>query len=144
VGWLSVRGAEDFSHMLEYDLTYADDARRFEVATIPYQDMVGMDSSLELLYEIGLESVAARIHSLAGRLVEGISTIPTLSLLTPRDANRRAGIVSFKVKDAEAISARLNDNDVSHSIRGGGVIRLAPHIYNTEQQIDRVLALLNG
>jgi cysteine desulfurase / selenocysteine lyase len=130
--------------MLEYDLTYADDARRFEVATIPYQDMVGMDSSLELLHEIGLGAVAARIHSLAGRLVEGIAAISTLSLVTPREPSRRAGIVSFKVKDAGVVSARLNENDVSHSIRGGGVIRLAPHIYNTDQQIDKVLALLNG
>lgn len=144
VGWLSVRGAEEFSHMLEYDLTYADDARRFEVATIPYQDMIGMNSSLELLYETGLEVVASRIHSLAGRLVEGIAAIPALSLVTPRDPKRRAGIVSFHAEDAESISARLNDGDVSHSIRGGGVIRLAPHIYNTEQGIDRVLALLDG
>jgi len=144
VGWLSVRGAEDFSHMLEYDLTYEDDARRFEVATIPYQDMVGMDSSLELLHEIGLDAVASRIHALAGRLVEGMSAIPSLSLVTPRDASRRAGIVSFRAKDAEAISRRLNEHNVSHSIRGGGVIRFAPHIYNTEQQIDRVLALLDG
>ena len=144
VGWLSVRGAEDFSHMLEYDLTYEDDARRFEVATIPYQDMVGMDSSLELLHEIGLDAVASRIHALAGRLVEGMSAIPSLSLVTPRDASRRAGIVSFRAKDAETISRRLNEHNVSHSIRGGGVIRFAPHIYNTEQQIDRVLALLDG
>ncbi len=144
IGWLSVRGAEDFSHMLEYDLSYADDARRFEVATIPYQDMAGMNSSLGLLHEIGLEAVSAKIHSLAGRLVDGIATMRALSLVTPRDPNRRAGIVSFNTKQADKISARLNDNAVSHSIRGGGVIRLAPHIYNTEKQIDRVLALLDG
>lgn len=144
VGWLAVRGAEDFSHMLEYDLTYADDARRFEVATIAYQDMAGMNSSLELLGEIGHAAVADRIHSLAGRLVEGIAAIRSLSLVTPREANRRAGIVSFMSDNAKAISQRLSDNDVSHSIRGGGVIRVAPHVYNTEQQIDRVLALLNG
>ncbi|HEY5087026.1 MAG TPA: aminotransferase class V-fold PLP-dependent enzyme, partial [Gemmatimonadaceae bacterium] len=144
VGWLAVRGAEDFSHMLEYDLTYAEDARRFEVATIPYQDMVGMNSSLELLSEIGLDKVAHHIHALVGRLVSGIASIPTLALVTPSGANRRAGIVSFNVKDVATVSARLNDSDVSHSVRGGGVIRLAPHIYNTEHEIDRVLALLDG
>jgi cysteine desulfurase/selenocysteine lyase len=144
VGWLSVRGAEDFSHMLEYSLSYADDARRFEVATIPYQDMVGMNESLEMLLEIGLESVQQRIHSLVGRLVSGIVSIPTLSLLTPANAGRRAGIVSFNVKDVKAVSERLNEGGVSHSVRGGGVIRLAPHIYNTEQEIDRVLALMDG
>lgn len=142
VGWLSVRGAEDFSHMLEYDLTYAEDARKFEVATIAYQDVVGMNSSLEMLHQIGLDVVQQTIHSLASRLVSGIALIPTLSLVTSSDANRRAGIVSFNVKDVGAVSARLNEAHVSHSVRGNGVIRLAPHIYNTDQEMDRVLALM--
>jgi cysteine desulfurase/selenocysteine lyase len=144
VGWLSVRGAEDFSHMLEYDLSYADDARKFEVATIPYQDMVGMVSSIELLNEAGLDFVSQKIHSLVGRLVDGIDTISTLSLVTPSDPNRRAGIVSFNVQDVGAVSGRLTAAKVTHSVRGGGVIRLAPHVYNTEQEIDRVLALMDG
>jgi selenocysteine lyase/cysteine desulfurase len=144
VGWLGVRGAEDFSHMLEYDLTYAEDARRFEVATIPYQDMAGLCSSLGLLYEIGLDVVQNRIHALAGRLVSGIAAIPALSLVTPSSDSRRAGIVSFNVKDVDATSARLNHARVSHSVRGGGVIRFSPHVYNTEQEVDRVLALLDG
>jgi selenocysteine lyase/cysteine desulfurase len=144
VGWLGVRGAEDFSHMLEYDLTYAEDARRFEVATIPYQDMAGLCSSLGLLYEIGLDVVQNRIHALAGRLVSGIAAIPALSLVTPSSDSRRAGIVSFNVKDVDAASARLDHARVSHSVRGGGVIRFSPHVYNTEQEVDRVLALLDG
>ena len=143
IGWLSTRGTEDFSRMLEYDLTYMDDARRFEVATIPYQDMAGMNSSLELLQEIGLDAVEQRIHSLVERLIVGISTIPTLSLVTPWSARRRAGIVSFTVKDVKAVSARLNAAAVTHSVRGGGVIRLAPHVYNTEEEIDLVLALMD-
>jgi selenocysteine lyase/cysteine desulfurase len=52
--------------------------------------------------------------------------------------------VSFNVKDVGAVSTRLNAAKVSHSVRGGGVIRLAPHIYNTEQEMDRVLALMDG
>ncbi len=144
VGWLAVKGAEDFSHMLEYNLDYAADARKFEVATIPYQDMAGMVSSLEMLHEIGVASVEKKIHSLLGRLVSGIARIRTLSLVTPADPSRRAGIVSFNVADVATVSARLNDAKVTHSVRGGGVIRLAPHIYNTETEIDRVLSLLDG
>ncbi|MEO7218706.1 MAG: aminotransferase class V-fold PLP-dependent enzyme [Gemmatimonadaceae bacterium] len=144
IGWLAMHGSEDFSNMLDYKLNYAEDARRFEVATIPYQDMAGMNASLELFGEIGLDVVSSKIHSLAGRLVAGIAAIKTLSLVTPVDPNRRAGIVSFNVENVEAVSKRLNDGGVSHSVRGGGVIRVAPHIYNTEQQIDRVLALLDG
>ena len=144
VGWLAMHGSEDFSNMLDYKLNYADDARRFEVATIPYQDMAGMNASLELFGEIGLGVVSSTIHALAARLIAGIVTIKTLSLVTPVDPKRRAGIVSFNVENVEAVSKRLSDEGVSHSVRGGGVIRMAPHIYNTEQQIDRVLALLDG
>jgi selenocysteine lyase/cysteine desulfurase len=144
IGWLAVRGSEDFSHMLEYDLTYTDDARRFEVATIPYQDMAGMVSSLEFLAEVGLDVVSEKIHTLAGRLVSGIANISTLNLITPFDPARRAGIVCFKVDDVDAVSKRLDEGGVSHSVRAGGVLRVAPHIYNTEQEIDRVLALLDG
>ena len=144
IGWLAVRGSEDFSHMLEYNLTYADDARRFEVATIPYQDMAGMVASLEFLGEVGLDVVSEKIQSLAGRLVSGIAQISTLNLVTPFDPARRAGIVCFKVDDVDAVSKRLDESGVSHSVRAGGVLRVAPHIYNTEQEIDRVLALLDG
>ena len=142
-GWLGVRGAEDFSHMLEYDLSYPDDARRFEVATIPYQDIAGMNASLEVLSDIGFDFVHERIHSLATRLVEGIASISTLSLVTPRDPKRRAGIVSFNVQDVKAVSSRLAASKVTHSVRGGGVIRLSPHVFNTEDEIDRVLDMMN-
>jgi selenocysteine lyase/cysteine desulfurase len=144
VGWLSVRGAEDFSRMLNYDLSYADDARRFEIATIPYQDVIGMNSSLGLLHEIGLDVVEERITSLVGKLMAGITAIKKLSLVTPSNASRRAGIVSFSAEEADSVSARFSENGVSYSVRGGGVLRMAPHIYNTEQDIDRVLALLEG
>lgn len=144
IGWLAVRGSEDFSHMLEYDLTYTDDARRFEVATIPYQDVAGMVSSLEFLGEAGMDVVSKKIHTLASRLVSGIVQISTLNLITPFDPARRAGVVCFKVDDVDAVSKRLDESGVSHSVRAGGVLRLSPHIYNTEQETDRVLALLDG
>ena len=144
IGWLAVRGSEDFSHMLEYDLTYPDDARKFEVATIPYQDMAGMVSSLELFGDVGPDVISAKIHSLVNQLVSGIGKISTLKLITPVDPARRAGIVSFKVEDVDAVSKRLDDAGVSHSIRAGRVLRIAPHIYNTDQEMDRVLALLDG
>lgn len=144
IGWLSVEGAEEFAHMLDYKLVYQEDARRFEVATIAYQDVAGLNTSLGLLNEIGLETVSERINALVGRLMQGITAIKALSLVTPASPKRRAGIVSFKVDDMDAVCGRLDANRVSYSIRGGGVIRMAPHIYNTDAEIDRVLALLDG
>lgn len=144
VGWLAMQGSEDFSRMLDYDFTYHDDARRFEVATIPYQDVAGMNESLGLLSEIGLDEVSRCITSLATRLVDGVTGMKGVTLVTPREAGRRAGIVSVRVEDAARVSRALDEAGVVHSLRGRGVIRLSPHVYNTAQEMDRILAVLGS
>ena len=144
VGWLAMWHAETFSRMLEYDLTYFDDARRFEVATIPYQDMAGMNASVSLIGELGIDRIEAHVHGLATQLIEGIAPMRGVALLTPRDPARRAGIVSFTVPDGPEVSRRLDAAGIVHSIRGGGVLRLAPHLYNSAGEMSRVLECLGG
>ena len=144
VGWLAMRHSEDFSRMLDYDFTYFDDARRFEVATIPYQDMAGMNASLGLLLEAGLDRVAERVAALAGQLVEGIAEMRGIPLITPRDPARRAGIVSFRVDDPQRVSRSLDAAGVAHSVRGHGVLRLSPHVYNTPDEMRVILAALDA
>ena len=48
-----MRGSDDFSALVDYDLTWRDGARRFEQITLPFQDFAGMAASLELLRELG-------------------------------------------------------------------------------------------
>ena len=72
VSWMAVRGSDDFSTLVDYDLTWRDEARRFEQITLPYQDFAGMAASLELLHELGPAAVAAHVAALracaAGRV----------------------------------------------------------------------------
>jgi selenocysteine lyase/cysteine desulfurase len=142
VSWLAVRGADDYSRLLDYEYAFRDDARRFEFATLPYQDFVGMTASLELLFELGPCDVAEHIASLADRIVDWASSRPDVRLLTPSDRACRAGIVSFVPPAAAEVSARLREAGVVHSLREGA-IRLAPHCYNTSEEIDRALAIVD-
>jgi len=57
-GWMAFEGTDDFSRLTEYNPTFRSDARRFEMITLPYQDFVGMTTSLGLLLEIGVRDVA--------------------------------------------------------------------------------------
>lgn len=141
VGWMSVRGSDDFSRLCDYDLTYRDDARRFEVITLPFQEFAGLNASLELLFELGPAAVVAHVQGLAGRIVRWASERDDVCLVTPGDAARRAGIVSLVPSDAAAASRRLSEAGVSHSLREGA-IRLSPHCYNTADEVDRALAVL--
>jgi selenocysteine lyase/cysteine desulfurase len=143
VGWMAVRGSDDFTKLLDYDLTWRDDARRFEVITIPFQDVAGFAASLELLHELGPRTVAARVAELATLIVEWATRSSDMTLVTPRDPSQRAGIVAVTPPDPVATSARLTKAGVAHSLREGA-IRLSPHVYNTTAEVERALAVLEG
>jgi selenocysteine lyase/cysteine desulfurase len=143
VGWMSMRSSDDFSHLLDYDFTFYDDARRFEVITLPFQDFAGFNASVELLLELGPERVERHVREIVTHAVEWAAGRSDVRLVTPRDPARRAGIVSIAPADPVAASARLKRARVTHSLREGA-IRLSPHCYNTCEEMDRALAVLAG
>jgi cysteine desulfurase/selenocysteine lyase len=138
VSWMGVRGSDDFSRLVDYDLTWRDGARRFEQITLAYQDFAGMAASLELLHELGTIAVAEHVAARAIELIEGAAALG-ISLVTPRESH--AGIVSLRPNDASAASARLTAAKVVHSVREG-MIRLSPHCYTTAKEIRVALAAL--
>lgn len=143
VGWMSVRGSDDFSRLVDYDFTFREDARRFEVITLPFQDFAGYDASLELLLELGPAAVESHVAGLADRVVRWADSRRDVRLVTPRDRERRAGIVSLAPRHPAAASARLTRAGVAHSLREGA-IRLSPHCYNTAAEVDAALEVLEG
>ena len=141
VSWMATRNSDDFSRLIDYDFTYRKDARKFEMITLPYQDFVGFNSSLDLFFEVGLDDVHAHIRRLTTRIVEWAFTASGVTLVTPPDTGRRAGIVAVAPRDPVAASERLAAAGVTHSLREGA-IRLSPHFYNTDDEIDRALRVL--
>jgi selenocysteine lyase/cysteine desulfurase len=141
VSWLAVKGSDDFTRLTNYDLTWRDDARRFEFITLPYQEFAGMNATLELIQELGATNVAAYSQSLADRIVAWACARGNVTLVTPSKPGQYASIVSVRPPDAAAASARLSEAGVVHSFREGG-IRLSPFFYNTIDEIDRTLAII--
>ena len=141
VSWLAVKGSDDFTRLTNYDLTWREDARRFEFITLPYQEFAAMNATLELIQELGATNVAAYSQSLADRIVGWACARNDVALVTPSKPGQYASIVSVRPPDAEAASARLSEAGVVHSFREGG-IRLSPYFYNTVEEIDRTLRLI--
>ncbi|MGH7664074.1 MAG: aminotransferase class V-fold PLP-dependent enzyme [Gemmatimonadaceae bacterium] len=141
VGWMAVRGSDDFSRLTDYDLAYRPDARRFEVGTLPFQEFAGLNASIGLLFELGPDSVTAHISSLVERLVQWALSRSDVRLVTPADSSRRCGIVSMAPADAAAASARLTKAGVIHALREGA-IRLSPHCFNTMADVETAIAAL--
>lgn len=141
VSWMAARGTDDFSTLTSYDFAWRDDARRFELVTLPFQDFAGMNASLELLMELTPAAVSRHITGLADELVAWAEDAG-VALATPTDAAHRAGIVCLLPNDAARVSARLKNRGVIHSYREGA-IRLAPHIYNSSADVQAACAIMS-
>ena len=143
VGWMSTRGSDDLFNMLSYDPVWFEDARKFEIITLPFPDFAGMNASLALFQELGVANIAEHLAALGDRLVEFCDANPDVRLVTPRDRPHRAGVFAIQPPKLDATSARLKANHVFHSVRER-CIRLSPHWYTTSAQWERVLALVLG
>jgi selenocysteine lyase/cysteine desulfurase len=142
VSWMAPRGTDDFRRLRDYDMTWRDDARRFEFITLPFQEFAGMNASLELFFELGLEAVAAHVATLADEIVTWAHSAPAVKLVTPAAPARRAGIVCVRPVDGERASERLRSRGVVHSLREGN-IRLSPHVYNSVEDVRSALELMS-
>lgn len=139
IGWSSVESAYDF---LNYDTTLHNDARRYENGTLNTVGIAGMKASIELLLDVGIDHIAKRILHLTDTLCAGLSN-KGYSTLSSRTANDKSGIVTFRhpKKPTAELLAALRAAHIICTERGDH-IRLSPHFYNTESEIEAALAIL--
>jgi selenocysteine lyase/cysteine desulfurase len=137
-------------HMLEHMGDYnrqgwepAQSARRFECGSPNMLAAMALDASLSLLEEVGLEEVGRLVEERVQWLHEGLQAIPGVTLHSPGQGERRAGIVSFSVAgvDTLALHAKLMKQQVVCIPRGPGV-RFSPHFYTDQRVIERALVLV--
>lgn len=125
----------------DYDLTFAGDARRFEESVISTLDTAAFGAALELLLDVGPRAVEERVLALACRLGDGLAA-RGLDVLEPwpREEAERSGIVSFRNRELSA-GVVLRDLTAAHVVARihQDFVRLSPHFYNTEEEVDRVL-----
>jgi cysteine desulfurase / selenocysteine lyase len=139
--WRSVRDPMNF---LDYEQPLADGAQRFEGGALNYPGVVAFGVSLRLLTDAGLERIERHVLALTDRLIAGArdSGIEVKSDVSP---GARSGIVLLGLGDngVEALTMRADEARVAITVRADGS-RVSPHGYNTESDIDRVLAVLSG
>jgi cysteine desulfurase/selenocysteine lyase len=141
VSWMAVKNSEDFTQLCNYELNLFDSARRFEMITLPYQEFAGLNASLELFESVGWESVYALVSERATQIVEWAERRRDVTLVTPADPSRRAGVIAVRPANPVEASTRLHANGVPHALREG-MLRLAPHFYTTPDEVEHALHFL--
>lgn len=127
---------------LPYKETWKPGADRFAYSTGSMADWVYFEAALEFLAGIGFDRARARILELAARLADGLRS-RGFQVLSDGFQGGRTGIVAAGKPglDAAAAVRELKARGIVAAERLGR-IRLAPHVYNREDQVDRAVAEL--
>ena len=132
--------AEDNLH----ELRWLPNAQRYETGSLAYALFHAWTAGLEMILEIGVPAIHARVLELTSRLIEGLRT-RGMTVLTPAaHPGERSAIVTFTAASQDAnreLHAQLGRAGIGISLRGGQC-RVSPSFYNTEAEIDRLLAAL--
>jgi selenocysteine lyase/cysteine desulfurase len=121
-------------------LDWAPSATRFELGTPPILNAMVARAGIELVMEVGVDRIRACHVDLGRRLIEG-GRARGLTLHGTSDAARKTASTAFLVRDSHAVEGEMRKRGVLPSARGP-VIRLAPHFYTTEQDVDLALDVL--
>ncbi len=138
VGWKSVVNAHVFH---EIDFTLLPTAERFEHGSINTGGLYPLAIALDMLENAGMDRVFRRILDINDLLVQGIEE-RNMKVLSPMNEAERSGILIFTTGRDEELFKHLTKRGLVASLRGGG-IRLSPHCYNNEEDVERFFAALD-
>lgn len=141
VGWNSVVKAFDFNAI---DFTLKPHAGRWEGGSYNVPGIAALGASLELLLDTGIDAVCDRVTHVTDYLCERAASAG-LDVFSSRAGGEKSGIVSLASpgRDPVALSKRCRAAGVVVNVRHRR-LRVSPHAYNTEAEIDRFLDAVKG
>ena len=140
-GWLSFTASHDVTNLVDYRYELRTDAQRFEVGSLPFQSCVAFTAVIELLLALGINRIDEHILALQNQLVEWSLLRADVAVVNDLRPQARSGIMCVRPRNPAAAHAALLSAGITCSLREGA-IRLAPHYYNTEVEIGRVIDVL--
>lgn len=116
-----------------------DSAKKFEHATLHFQGLYELRAALDYMNGIGMDRIEEQVLRLSSRLWKGLDELD-LELVTPPET--RSGVVTCVVNDTQKTARLLKDNKIVASVKSGNELRISPHFFNTEEEIDHLLTVL--
>jgi selenocysteine lyase/cysteine desulfurase len=138
-GWFSQRDPDAFVHD-RLDLKAS--AGVLEVGSPNLAGIFALGGALDLLAEITPAAIETHIHALSEYLHAALER-HRFEIASPRVRAQRAGITIVRTADAGTLVARLADAGIVVAARGAG-LRVSVHLFNTERDVDHVVAALDA
>jgi len=144
-GWHNVR---NLNFVAQEKIVFRSGAVKYEAGTQNLVGLVGLIASMELALEIGVKNIAAELLRKRALLVPALQAKGYTVLNADAKTENASGIVSFYQpgKDLAELHKILSEAGIVASLRtnrtGQNFIRLSPHFYNTDAELQRVMELL--
>jgi len=144
--WMALPGSENFSALKFDDPKPAASAKRWdspEWASYFNFNLVAMDTSVDFVLRMGPERVHAHNRKLIDFMFERLPKDRCVPA-SPLDAAQRGPYGCFAARSSERTAElyqRLRKENIIVSLREGN-IRVSPHLYNTERDIDRLISVI--
>ena len=139
--WLNRAGAEDFSRLVHYRGDYQPGARRFDMGGASSFILAPIAAAaLRQLLDWGVEAISETLQAVTDPLADWASALGLA--VAPKD-HRAPHLIGFAMPGGlpASLAPDLAANRVYVSIRGNA-IRIAPHLYNTNEEVDRLRSSL--
>jgi len=134
-GWKSVTDPDTY---LPYHFDPRPDAAKFEPGSPSVLSTYALGAAIDLLLDVGPVQIERRLMELTDRLAAGLRARGA-EIISPWGTDERSGIVVFRLgNDPQRLCADLIAKGFIVRVRSGG-IRVAPHFYNNEDDVDRLL-----
>ena len=131
------------------EIAFETTARRYEPGALNMIALYGMKASLELILSLGVKQIEARLLDLRAFAEDKMLSAGFRVLGHANRRSQKSGIITIAIESLEAATAqakKLRENRVEVSLRqnraGVSCLRLSPHFYNTETEIEETLKIL--
>jgi cysteine desulfurase / selenocysteine lyase len=144
-GWNNVKCP---NYVAQEQIVFRNTAQKYEVGTQNFLGLVGLVAAMKLILEIGVENIAHELMRKRFWLVEKLRAKGYEVVHADATPETSSGIVSFfrAGQDPTPLHQKLLDAKVVTSLRGsrGGkkYIRMSPHFYNTDAELEKAMELL--
>jgi selenocysteine lyase/cysteine desulfurase len=133
-------GQKEKEHFDNMKIEMSKNASKFELSTPHFPNIIALKAGLEYISKVNICRIEERIYSLTKYLLERLFELK-LRVLSPLAEEYRSAIIVFKIKTPQHLVEYLRKKQIIVSARGGGV-RVSPHFYNNEDDIDRLISVL--
>ena len=133
-GWM----AHEHPFAFEGEMTYAPGVARFLHGSPSIPALYAARGGYDIINRVGVEAIRAKSTRQTTKLIE-IAEAAGFRVTSPRDPERRGGTVTVNVEHAAAVTRELIRREIIVDFRPGAGIRISPHFYTKDEELDIVV-----